>query len=183
MNLFVLRTWLEAEFGKDEDGGVDGGVHPPRGARYALAVIAAVVFLKNQVNSKFNDAGSKLSSWVAGERPRSTQQPGTPGCDDLVTQEFHRGDPPHHERGTHADGYGAGTCRSPTCFGSTTSLAWSSFRSTRPASIGPPRSCGGHRTTVFVGWSGVPWNGRPGTTNAWRVDLSTLTAADLGIFP
>ena len=27
-----------------------------------LAVIAAVVFLKDQVNSKFNDAGSKLSS-------------------------------------------------------------------------------------------------------------------------
>ena len=31
-------------------------------ALIALAVIAAVVFLKNQVNSKFNDAGSKLSS-------------------------------------------------------------------------------------------------------------------------
>ena len=28
----------------------------------AFAVIAAVVFLKNQVNNKFNDAGSKLSS-------------------------------------------------------------------------------------------------------------------------
>ena len=31
-------------------------------ALIALAVIAAVVFLKNQVNNKFNDAGSKLSS-------------------------------------------------------------------------------------------------------------------------
>jgi len=31
-------------------------------ALIALAVIAAVVFLKNQVNAKFNDAGSKLSS-------------------------------------------------------------------------------------------------------------------------
>ena len=31
-------------------------------ALIALAVIAAVVFLKDQVNGKFNDAGSKLSS-------------------------------------------------------------------------------------------------------------------------
>jgi hypothetical protein len=39
MNLFVFRTWLEAKFAKDE-----------RGASM------------DQVNSKFNDAGSKLSS-------------------------------------------------------------------------------------------------------------------------
>ena len=31
-------------------------------ALIALAVIAAVVFLKNQVNSKFNQSGSSLSS-------------------------------------------------------------------------------------------------------------------------
>jgi Flp pilus assembly pilin Flp len=61
MNLFVLRTWLEAKFGKDEDG-ASMVEYILLVALIALAVIAAVVFLKNQVNSKFNDAGSKLSS-------------------------------------------------------------------------------------------------------------------------
>jgi len=56
MNLFVLRTWLEAKFAKDELGASM--------VEYILlvALIAAVVFLKDQVNGKFNDAGSKLSS-------------------------------------------------------------------------------------------------------------------------
>ena len=61
MNLFVLRTWLETKLHKDEDG-ASLVEYILLVALIALAVIAAVVFLKNQVNSKFNDAGSKLSS-------------------------------------------------------------------------------------------------------------------------
>ncbi len=61
MNLFVLRTWLQAKFGKDE-AGASMVEYILLVALIALAVIAAVVFLKDQVNGKFNDAGSKLSS-------------------------------------------------------------------------------------------------------------------------
>jgi Flp pilus assembly pilin Flp len=61
MNLFVLRTWLEAKFAKDEKG-ASMVEYILLVALIALAVIAAVVFLKDQINSKFNDAGSKLSS-------------------------------------------------------------------------------------------------------------------------
>jgi Flp pilus assembly pilin Flp len=61
MNLFVLRTWLQAKFGKDE-AGASMVEYILLVALIALAVIAAVVFLKDQVNNKFNDAGSKLSS-------------------------------------------------------------------------------------------------------------------------
>jgi Flp pilus assembly pilin Flp len=61
MNLFIWRTWLQAKFGKDE-AGASMVEYILLVALIALAVIAAVVFLKNQVNSKFNDAGSKLSS-------------------------------------------------------------------------------------------------------------------------
>jgi Flp pilus assembly pilin Flp len=61
MNLFVLRTWLEAKFGKDEEG-ASMVEYILLVALIALAVIAAVVFLKNQVNNKFNQSGSSLSS-------------------------------------------------------------------------------------------------------------------------
>jgi len=61
MNLFVLRTWLEAKFAKDERG-ASMVEYILLVALIALAVIAAVVFLKDQVNGNFNDAGSKLSS-------------------------------------------------------------------------------------------------------------------------
>jgi pilus assembly protein Flp/PilA len=61
MNLFVLRTWLETKFAKDEKG-ASMVEYILLVALIALAVIAAVVFLKDQVNNKFNDAGSKLSS-------------------------------------------------------------------------------------------------------------------------
>jgi Flp pilus assembly pilin Flp len=61
MNLFIMKTWLEAKFGKDEEG-ASMVEYILLVALIALAVIAAVVFLKNQVNAKFNDAGSKLSS-------------------------------------------------------------------------------------------------------------------------
>ena len=61
MNLFVLRTWLQAKFGGDEEG-ASMVEYILLVALIALAVIAAVVFLKDQVNSKFNQAGSQLSS-------------------------------------------------------------------------------------------------------------------------
>jgi Flp pilus assembly pilin Flp len=61
MNLFIWRTWLQAKFGKDE-AGASMVEYILLVALIALAVIAAVVFLKDQVNGKFNDAGSKLSS-------------------------------------------------------------------------------------------------------------------------
>jgi Flp pilus assembly pilin Flp len=61
MNLFIWRTWLQAKFGKDEEG-ASMVEYILLVALIALAVIAAVVFLKDQVNDKFNDAGSQLSS-------------------------------------------------------------------------------------------------------------------------
>ena len=61
MNLFVLKTWLETKFRNDEDG-ASLVEYILLVALIALAVIAAVIFLRNQVSTKFNDAGSKLSS-------------------------------------------------------------------------------------------------------------------------
>ena len=61
MNLFVLRTWLQAKFTKDERG-ASMVEYILLVALIALAVIAAVVFLRGQVSGKFNDAGSKLST-------------------------------------------------------------------------------------------------------------------------
>ena len=61
MNLFMLRTWLQAKFTKDETG-ASMVEYILLVALIALAVIAAVVFLRSQVQSKFSDAGSKLSS-------------------------------------------------------------------------------------------------------------------------
>jgi Flp pilus assembly pilin Flp len=61
MNLFILRTWLQARFAKDERG-ASMVEYILLVALIALAVIAAVVFLRGQVQDKFNDSGSKLSS-------------------------------------------------------------------------------------------------------------------------
>ena len=61
MNLFVLRTWMQAKFGTNEEG-ASMVEYILLVALIALAVIAAVVFLKDQVNSKFNQSGSSLSS-------------------------------------------------------------------------------------------------------------------------
>ena len=61
MNLFVLRSWLQAKFSKDEQG-ASMVEYILLVALIALAVIAAVVFLRGQVQDKFSDAGSKLSS-------------------------------------------------------------------------------------------------------------------------
>ena len=61
MNLFVLKTWLETKLRKNEDG-ASLVEYILLVALIALAVIAAVIFLRNQVSTKFNDAGSKLST-------------------------------------------------------------------------------------------------------------------------
>jgi Flp pilus assembly pilin Flp len=61
MNLFVLKTWLQAKFTKDEQG-ANLVEYILLVALIALAVIAAVVFLRGQVSDKFNETGSKLSS-------------------------------------------------------------------------------------------------------------------------
>ena len=61
MNLFVLKTWLETKLAKDEQG-ASLVEYILLVALIALAVIAAVIFLRNGVSSKFNEAGSRLSS-------------------------------------------------------------------------------------------------------------------------
>jgi len=61
MNLFVLKTWLEAKMNKDEDG-ASLVEYILLVALIALAVIAAVIFLRGQVQNKFSEAGSKLST-------------------------------------------------------------------------------------------------------------------------
>jgi Flp pilus assembly pilin Flp len=61
MNLFIMRTWLRARFGNDERG-ASMVEYILLVALIALAVIAAVVFLRSQVQSKFSDAGSQLSN-------------------------------------------------------------------------------------------------------------------------
>ena len=61
MNLFVLKTWIETKFGRDEDG-ASLVEYILLVALIALAVIAAVIFLRNGLSSKFNEAGSKISS-------------------------------------------------------------------------------------------------------------------------
>ena len=61
MNLFVLKTWLESKLNKDEDG-ASLVEYILLVALIALAVIAAVIFQRGQVQGKFSEAGSKLSS-------------------------------------------------------------------------------------------------------------------------
>jgi Flp pilus assembly pilin Flp len=61
MNLFVLKTWLQAKFTKDERG-ANLVEYILLVALIALAVIAAVVFLRGEVSDKFDETGSKLSS-------------------------------------------------------------------------------------------------------------------------
>ncbi len=60
MNLFVVRTWLTARFSKSERG-ASMVEYILLVALIALAVIAAVVFLRDQMDTKFNEAGSTVS--------------------------------------------------------------------------------------------------------------------------
>ena len=61
MNMFVIKTWLEAKLNKNEEG-ASLVEYILLVALIALAVIAAVIFLRSQVQSKFSEAGSKLST-------------------------------------------------------------------------------------------------------------------------
>ena len=60
MNLFVVRTWLSARFTKTERG-ASMVEYILLVALIALAVIAAVVFLRGQMSNKFDEAGSTVS--------------------------------------------------------------------------------------------------------------------------
>ena len=61
MNLFVVRTWLQARFTKSERG-ASMVEYILLVALIAIAVIGAVVFLRGQLSDKYNDAGSKVSA-------------------------------------------------------------------------------------------------------------------------
>jgi len=61
MNLFVLRTWLQAKFTKDERG-ANLVEYLLLVSLIAMAVMAAVVFMRSQVNTKFDSAGSTMSA-------------------------------------------------------------------------------------------------------------------------
>jgi Flp pilus assembly pilin Flp len=60
MNLFVLETWLQARFTKDERG-ANLVEYMLVVALIALVVIAAVVFLRVEGSNGFDETGSKLS--------------------------------------------------------------------------------------------------------------------------
>ena len=61
MNLFVLRTWLQARFTATERG-ASMVEYILLVALIALAVLAAVTFLGSGMKDKFNTEGSQLSS-------------------------------------------------------------------------------------------------------------------------
>ena len=61
MNLFVIRTWLQARLTTTERG-ASMVEYILLVALIALAVLAAVSFLGGQMTSKFNTEGSVLSS-------------------------------------------------------------------------------------------------------------------------
>ncbi len=61
MNLFVVRTWLQARLTTTERG-ASMVEYILLVALIALAVLAAVSFLGGQMTSKFNSEGSTISS-------------------------------------------------------------------------------------------------------------------------
>ena len=61
MNLYIMKTWLEAKFSREEgERGANLVEYILLIALIALLVIAAVAFLKNRVGQKFSDAGNSL---------------------------------------------------------------------------------------------------------------------------
>jgi len=61
MNLPVVRTWVQASLSRSEQG-ASLVEYILLVALIALAVIAAVVFFRGEMNSSFDNAGSKLSA-------------------------------------------------------------------------------------------------------------------------
>jgi len=65
MNMFVLKTWLQAKTNTaaaDDESGASMVEYILLVALIALAVIAAVVFFRSQMQTSFSDAGSKISN-------------------------------------------------------------------------------------------------------------------------
>jgi len=61
VNIFVLKTWLQTKLATDERG-ANLVEYVLLVALIALAVIAAVVFLRGEVSDKFNDAGTQIQN-------------------------------------------------------------------------------------------------------------------------
>jgi pilus assembly protein Flp/PilA len=61
VNLFILKTWLQARFDKEERG-ASLVEYVLLVALIALVVIAAVTILGNVLNGKFDESGSKISA-------------------------------------------------------------------------------------------------------------------------
>ena len=61
MELSVFKAWLMAKLGVKDERGANLVEYILLVALIALAVIAAVVFLRGQVSSKFDQTGSTLS--------------------------------------------------------------------------------------------------------------------------
>ena len=61
MNLFVVRTWLQARLTRTERG-ASMVEYILLVVLIALAVIAAVMFMRDQLQTKYSDAGSKVSN-------------------------------------------------------------------------------------------------------------------------
>ncbi len=61
MDLFVVKTWLRARFGRDERG-ANLVEYVLLVSLIAIAAIGAVMFLSSQLSPKYTQAGSQLSS-------------------------------------------------------------------------------------------------------------------------
>lgn len=60
MNLFMLRNWLSVRFSRGERG-ANLVEYILLVSLIALAVIAAVVFMRGELSGSFDNAGSRLS--------------------------------------------------------------------------------------------------------------------------
>ena len=60
MNLFVLRSWLQAKLTRD-DRGASMVEYILLVALIAVSVMAAVVFMRGELDTKYSDAGSQMS--------------------------------------------------------------------------------------------------------------------------
>ncbi|HEV3449889.1 MAG TPA: Flp family type IVb pilin [Acidimicrobiia bacterium] len=61
MDLFVLRTWIQARLARDERG-ANLVEYLLLVGLIAIAVMAAVIFLGSQISPTFSQAGSHLST-------------------------------------------------------------------------------------------------------------------------
>jgi Flp pilus assembly pilin Flp len=61
MNLFMFRSWLSASLSRDERG-ANLVEYILLVSLIALAVIAAVVFMRGELSGSFDNAGSRLSN-------------------------------------------------------------------------------------------------------------------------